>query len=69
MLTSSKEIADEIVRSLNIKANLLWKNRSKELLPRVLLFAQKHFESGHKTIPDCPQGCECSICLMEDFLL
>ena len=69
MFFDSKHIANQICRELELKANLLWKNRGEQLRPKILRFAEKHFDSGHKTIPDCPCGCVCSICLMEDFLL
>mgnify|MGYP003475842053 CR=1 FL=1 len=69
MFFGSKDIANQICRELELKANLLWKNRGEQLKPRILRFAEAHFNSGHKTIPNCPQGCECVICLMEDFLL
>lgn len=69
MFFDSKHIANQICRELELKANLLWKNRREQLRPKILHFAEMRFESGHKTIPDCPSGCLCSICLMEDFLL
>jgi hypothetical protein len=66
---SATDIFEEIEKSLVKRANLWMSWNGEKMRANIRAFAEKEFAAGRKTIPDCPVGCQCSICLMEDCLL